>query len=100
MFSIWFLISLGLLLAALLVSVFVRSFPRLTGGAVLVFVCTTLLLAAGMFAEKAAGGRFTFLNPAFLFLLLLPILLWAIYIFRSGLYNHPLDYPLTGFLRD
>ena len=99
MFSIWFLISLGLLLAALLASAFVRSFPRLTGGAVLVFVCTTLLLAAGMFAEKAAGGRFTFLNPAFLFLLLLPILLWAIYIFRSGLYNHPLDYPLAGFLQ-
>ncbi len=99
MFGIWFLISLALLMAALILSALFRQFPRLTGSAVLVFVCTTLLLAVAMLVERLAGGRFTFLNPGFLLLLFIPLILWAVYIFCGGLFSRPLDYPLAGFLQ-
>ncbi len=99
MFGTWFLISLGLLVLSLLISALTRKFARLSASAVLVTTCTTLLLAAGMMAQRAAGGRFTFLNPGFLFLLLVPCVLLAMYIFRGGLFSRPLDYPLAGFLQ-
>ena len=50
MFSTWFLVSLGLLVLSLVACALLRRFPSFTGGAVLVFFCTTMLLAAGMLA--------------------------------------------------
>lgn len=68
-------------------------------GAILVFSCTTLLLAAGMLAQRAAGEHFTFLNPAFLFLLPLVFIIGALYVFRGNIFSQPLNYPLAGFLQ-
>ena len=99
MFSSWFLVSLGLLMLSLVASALLRRFPRVTGGAVLVFTCTTLLLAAGMLAQRAAGGRFTFLNPYFLLLLLLPAVLLAAHVFWGRRFRQTADYPLAGFLQ-
>ena len=98
MFGTFFLISLGLLVAALISNSVLNKLPRLTGSAVLVFALTTLLLAAGMLAEKAGGGRFTFLNPWFLLLLILPAILLAGRMFWARCFSPAIDYPLAGFL--
>ena len=84
---------------SLVASALLRRFPRVTGGVVLVFTCTTLLLAAGMLAQRAAGGRFTFLNPYFLLLLLLPTVLLAAHVFWGRRFRQTADYPLAGFLQ-
>lgn len=99
MFSTWFLVSLGLLVLSLVACALLRRFPSFTGGAVLVFFCTTMLLAAGMLAERAAGGRFTFLNPYFLLLLLFPAILLALHIFGGQYFRQTANYPLAGFLQ-
>lgn len=99
MFATWFLISLGCLIVSLLASVLLRKFPRITGSAVTVFTCTSLLLASGMLAERSAGERFAFLSPQFLFLLPLPAVLLAAHLFWSGRFQHKINYPLAGFLQ-
>lgn len=99
MFSSFFLLSLLLLMLALVASAFVKKFAQVTGAAVLVFACTTVFLLAGMLAERAYGGRFTFLNPAFLLLLLFPAAILALRVFWPGGFTKPIDYPLTAFLR-
>ena len=82
MFSSWFLVSLGLLMLSLVASALLRPFPRVSRAEPCwCSPCTTLLLAAGMLAQRAAGGRFTFLNPYFLLLLLLPTVLLAAHVF-------------------
>lgn len=99
MFGTLFLVSLLLLVLSLAASALLKKFPRAAGAAVLVFSFSTVLLAAGMFAERAYGGRFTFLNPAFLLFLLLPAGVLAARVFWPGGFIKPIDYPLAGFLR-
>lgn len=98
MFASLFLVSLSLLVLSLAASALFKKFPRAAGAAVLVFTCTTLLLAGGMFAERAYGGRFAFLNPAFLFLLVLPAGVLALRVFWAAGFNKPIDYPLAAAL--
>ena len=99
MFSTLFLISLGLFILSVLAAGFTRKYARFTTMALLVFFCTTLLLTAGMLAVKLSGGAFSFLNPLWLVMLLLPILLLVLRLFYKRRFIKPLDYPLAGFLK-
>ncbi len=98
MFGTFFLISLALLVLSIIANSAINRWPRLTASAVLVFFITTALLAAGMFAQRAGGGRFTFLNPWFLLLLILPAVLLAGRMFWARHFTPTIDYPLAGFL--
>ncbi len=98
MFSSFFLASLAGLFITLLLSVFVRKFARITGAAILVFICSTLLLLCGVIAEKMSGGHFSFLQPAFLFLLLIPIFILALRLFYGRTFSKSIAYPLAGAL--
>lgn len=99
MLGMLFLLSLGLLIVSLLLSALLRRFPRVTACAVLVFFCTSLLLAAGLLIRHAYGQRFAFLNPELLVLLLLPISLLAARIFRRSGFSRPVNYPPAGQIR-
>ena len=98
MFSIFFFCSLAGLFISLLLSVFLRKFPRISSAAILIFTCTTLLLLAAMIVERMSAGHFSFLQPAFLFLLLLPICALALRLFFGRLFTKPIAYPLAGVL--
>ena len=98
MFSIFFFCSLAGLFISLLLSVFLRKFPRISSAAILIFTCTTLLLLAAMIVERMSAGHFSFLQPAFLFLLLLPICALALRLFFGRIFTRPIAYPLAGVL--
>mgnify|MGYP003289873388 CR=1 FL=1 len=100
MFSTFFLASLGGLFVSLILSVFLKRFARAVGAALLFFICTTLLLLGGMLTEKLGGGHFSFLQPAWLFLLILPIVILILRIFAGQAFHKPIAYPLTAFLPD
>lgn len=100
MINLLFLISLGLLLLSLLLSVGLRRFPRATGAALLFFTCSTLLLLGLLLLQKLYHGQMTFLNPGFLWLLIIPKLLLLLQVFCPQRFQRPLDYPLTGALPD
>ena len=99
MFTPWFLLSLLLLMLSLIASALLHKFARITGSAVLVFACTSILLAAGMAAQKAAEENFSFVQPYFLLLLAVPAVLLAAHTFWSRRFRQIADYPLTGFLQ-
>lgn len=98
MFSSLFLISLFALALALTASALLKKFPRAAGAAVLITACSTLFLLAAMAAERTAGGRFAFLTPWALLLLLLPFAVLAARVFWANLFSRPLNYPLTSAL--
>lgn len=98
MFSSLFLISLFALALALAASALLKKFPRAAGAAVLVTACSTLFLLAAMTAERIYGGRFAFLTPWALLLLLLPFAVLAARVFWTDKFNRPLNYPMTSAL--
>lgn len=96
MFAPFFLVSLILLVLALLASAFIRRWPRITSGAVWALGASTLLLAAGMLAERFWGGAFTFLQPLWLVALVLPVALLVLHVTGPGLFSKPIAYPCTA----
>ncbi len=95
MFNSFFLISLAGLIISLLASIFLRRFARITGAAILLFTCTSILLLGGVIAEKITHGHFSFLQPTFLFLLLLPVLIFVLKLFCKQVFTKSIAYPLT-----
>ncbi len=99
MFTPFFLLSLLLLALSLVASIFIKRWPRVIGSFILVFIFTTIFLGAGVFVERAYGGRFAFLNPILLVLLIVPASILATRMFGSEHFNKPISYPLAGLLR-
>ncbi len=95
MFASIFLVSLVLLILAMLASAFVRRWPRITGSAVFLFSCTTILLAVAMLVERFYAEQFAFLNPLWLILLLIPLGLLIARLYWPGGFNKAIDYPLA-----
>lgn len=98
MINTFFLCSLAGLVVSLLFSVFLRKFARISAIAIFVFACTSVLLLAGMIIEKLAGGHFSFLHPAFLFLLPVPILILTLHLFFARSFKKAIAYPLVSRL--
>lgn len=99
-FSTLFLLSLGGLIVSLLLQTFWNKWPRFQAGSVLFFFCCTVLLLLGMILERFYGNRFSFLQPIFLGLLVLPIIILILRVFNKRKFSAALPYPLTGQLPD
>ncbi|MBR3632687.1 MAG: VWA domain-containing protein [Elusimicrobiaceae bacterium] len=99
MFAHLFLASLGLWILSILLSAFWKQAVWMKI-LVWVFLCTTLLLLGGMILEKFASNIIGWRDPWYLLLLLLPIGLWAVYLYIPDRFTKPLNYPLTDILPD
>ncbi len=98
MFAPLFLISLVLLMISLAASALLKRAKRITGSFVLFFSCITVLLFLGMCLERFYGNQFTFLQPLYLLLLLIPVGLLVTRLFWPNGFTKPIGYPLAGRL--
>lgn len=98
MFSTLFLLSCGLLIAALAGTMLLRKWPRTFQMLVLVFMVTTVFFFAGMVIEKMYPEKFALLHPWTLTLLIIPVAVLAISgVFRSLIVKR-INYPLVEIL--
>ena len=97
-FAKLFLISLALLIVSLLATAFIKKTERITGSLVLLFGASSFFLMCAMLAERFFGNRFAFLQPAWLILLLIPVVIAIARIYWPERFMPALSYPLTGQL--
>lgn len=97
-FAKLFLISLALLIVSLLATAFIKKAERITGSLVLLFGASSFFLMCAMLAERFFGNRFAFLQPAWLILLLIPVVIAIARIYWPERFMPALSYPLTGQL--
>ena len=95
MFAHLFLISLVCLVLAIIISAFVRSGHRVMKCMICILFCTTILLMIGMVLDKFFINQLAWRNPAWLFLLLLPIVIWSVYLYGADIFQKSINYPLT-----
>lgn len=98
MLNALFLSSLACLLLSLIASILERKHPRLTATAILIFAGSTLLLSGAMLLKKLLGENFDFLQPYFLLLLLLPVIILVLRLVNTRAFNQAIPYPLAALL--
>ena len=96
MFAQLFLVSLFLLIASLVAAAFIKRGERITGSLVVIFSATSFLLMCGALVQRLFGDQFTFLQPWFLLLLIVPIGILVARIFWAEHFVPALSYPLTA----
>ncbi len=99
MFIYFFGCSVILLMLTLLVSAFMKRHKKIMGSLILLFTCTTVLFSFAMVLERFYSNQFTFLQPGYLALLVLPIGLLVGRIFWTEKFTQALAYPLADLLK-
>ncbi len=90
-----FAISVSLLMLSLLLSVFTKRYTRVINSAILFFSSTTLLISILIFIARVYRNQFTFLQPGYLVLLILPIILFVMRVNWPHYFSKAINYPLT-----
>lgn len=99
MLSLLLLISAILLVITLIASAVTKRGARIQNSLLLFFTCTTLLFTAALFVQRLFGRQFTFLQPAYLVLLLLPIAAFVARVYWPNAFTKAISYPLVGLFK-
>ena len=93
-----FMISIGLLLLSVLLSMFIQRAERLLRGIIFFLFGTSIMLIGCMLFTRLYGQQLSFLSPGWLWLLVLPLFIFTLRFYATRHFVRSITYPLAGTL--